>query len=132
MRIAPHDESAGNHIALFHHYLMRNARARRIKVDPVLARERFDLRILLQIFRRDILNVVIDREHRLPRIGDRGRADLLEFRNHGAGVVVRHHMTRPNRNKIAGPYDCAGSESVSVTCSNLFDERETHVCFLLD
>ena len=39
---------------------MRNPGARRIKVDAVFAGERFDLGVLLQILRRDILNVVID------------------------------------------------------------------------
>ena len=37
----------------------------RVEIDAVLAGERFDLGVLPQILRRDVLNVVIDREDRL-------------------------------------------------------------------
>jgi hypothetical protein len=63
----------------------------------------------------------------LRRIGDFCRADLLEFWNHGAGVVVRHDMTRTNRNKIAGPHYRSRGESISVPRGNLLDEREAHI-----
>ena len=122
MRIAGHDHRAGNDVALFHHHLMRNAGARRVKIDAVLIRERFDLRVLRQIFRRSVLDVVIDREDRLCRICNRGCADLLEFRNHRAGVVVRHHMARANRNEIAAAHDGARRESIRVTRRNLFNK----------
>ena len=88
VRIAGHYHRAGNDVPLFDHYLMRNAGSRWVKIDPVFARERFDLRILREIFGRSILNVVIDREDWLCRIGNRCRADLLEFRNYCAGVVM--------------------------------------------
>src|SRR6266508_1020452 len=90
-------------------------------VDAVFAGERFDLGVLLQILRRDILNVVIDGEHGLRRIGDRGRADLLE---------LWHHLARANRNKISGRHDRARSQSISVACRNLFNEREAHTNYL--
>jgi len=45
---------------------VRNTCARRVEIDAVLARERFDLCVFRQIFRRRILDVVIDREYRLP------------------------------------------------------------------
>src|SRR4029077_17310931 len=91
------------------------------------AGERFNLGVLLQILRRDILNVVIDREHRLCRIRDCRGTDLLELWNHGTGVVVRHHMERTDRNEIAGAHHSSRGESISVSCSNLLDERETHI-----
>ena len=75
-----------------------------IEIDAVLARERLDLRVLRQIFWRSILDVVIDGEDWLCRIGNRRRADLLKFRNHRTGIVVRHHMTRANRNEIAAAH----------------------------
>ena len=90
---------------------MRNAGAGRIKIDPVFSGERVDLRILPQIFRRHVLNIVIDREYRLRRISDFRRADLLELGNHRAGVVVRHHMTRPNRNEIPRANHRSGSQA---------------------
>ena len=72
---------------------------------PCSLGERFDLRVLLQILRRDILNVVIDGEYRLRWIRDLRRADLLKLWNHRAGVVMRHHMARPNRDEIARAHD---------------------------
>jgi hypothetical protein len=43
---------------------VRNAGARRVKVDAVFAGERFDFGVLLQILRRNVLNIVIDGEYR--------------------------------------------------------------------
>ena len=59
----------------------------------------------------------------LRRIGNSRRADLFEFRDHGAGVVMRHDMARTNRNEISGPHHGSRGKSISVPCSNLFDER---------
>ena len=106
---------------------MRNAGARWVKIDAVLARERFDLRVLLQIFGRSILDVVIDGEHWLCRIGNRCRADLLEFRNHRAGVVMRHHVARANRNEIAAAHLCSRSKSIRMTRRNLLDKCKSHI-----
>ena len=94
---------------------------------PCSRGERFDLGVLLQILRRDILNVVIDGEDRLRRIRDRRRADLLKLRNHRAGIVMRHHMTRPNRNEISRADHGSRGESVSVSRGNFLDEREAHI-----
>src|SRR2546427_3664153 len=58
---------------------MRNACARRVKIDVVVAGERFDPCVLRQIFRRSILDVVIDGEHWLRRISNAGCTDLFEF-----------------------------------------------------
>ena len=123
MRIARYHQRTGNNIALLHHHLMRDAGARRVKVDPVLTSEHFNLRVLLQIFRCDILNVVIDGEHRLCGICDRRSADLFELWNYRAGIVVRHHMTRTNRDEIASPHHGSHGESISVSRGNLFDQR---------
>ena len=93
----------------------------------MLASECLDFGVLLQILRRNVLNVVIDRENRLRRIGNRSRADLFELGNYRAGVVVRHDMTRTNRNEIAGMNCRAGRKSIRVTRGNLFDESQTHI-----
>src|SRR6267154_4401564 len=108
---------------------MGNAGSRWVEIDAVLARERLDLRILPQIFGRSILDVVIDREHWLPWIGDPCRADLLEFRNHRAGVVMRHHVARTNRNEIAATHLCSRSKSIRMTRRNFFNEREAHISY---
>src|SRR6266513_302409 len=108
---------------------MGNAGSRWVEIDAVLARERLDLRILRQIFGRSILDVVIDREYWLCRIGNRCGADLFEFRNHRAGVVMRHYVARANRNEIAAAHLCSRSKSIRMTRRNLFDEREAHISY---
>ena len=93
---------------------MGNAGSRWVEIDAVLARERLDLRILRQIFGRSILDVVIDGEDWLCRIGNRRRADLFEFRNHRAGVVVRHYVARANRDEIAAVHLSCPSRAMAV------------------
>ena len=105
---------------------MRNARARRVIIDPLLAGKRFDFGVLLQILRCRVLNVVIDRENRLPRIRDRRRADLLELRHDRGGVVVRHDMARPNRNEISRAHHGSRREPIGMSRRNFFDERKAH------
>ena len=112
---------------MFHHHLMRDTGARWIEIDAVLFRERLDLGVLLQILRRDVLNVVIDREDRLRRIRDHGGADLLKLWNHRAGVVVRHDMARTNRNEIPGAHHGSRGESISVSRGNFLNKREAHM-----
>jgi hypothetical protein len=58
---------------------MRNARAWRIKINAVLASECLDLCVLRQIFRRSVLDVMIDGKDRLRRVGDSRCPDLLEL-----------------------------------------------------
>src|SRR3954451_9033148 len=94
MGIAADDQRARNDVALFHHHLMGDAGASRIEIDSMLFRERLDLVVFLQIFRSDILNVVIDGENWLRWVSDFGRADLFEFWDNRAGVVMRHDVTR--------------------------------------
>ena len=60
------------------------------------------LAYLAEVLRRGVLNVVIDGEHRLARIVNRRRADLLELRDDRAGVVVRHHVLGADRDEVAG------------------------------
>ena len=105
---------------------MRDAGSCRIEINPVFCGEHLDLCILLQIFRRNVLNVVINREYRLRRIRDFRRANLFELGNHRAGVVMRHDMTRPNRNKIPRANHRGGRQSISVLCRDLFYKRKTH------
>ncbi len=106
---------------------MRNAGAGRVKIHALFASERFDFGVLLQILRRDVLNVVIDRENRLRGVRNRRRPDLLELWHHRGGVVMRHDMTRPNRNEISGVHLRADRDSIRMPRCNFFDEGETHM-----
>src|SRR5438067_77640 len=110
---------------------MRNAGAWRIKINAVFTSERLDLRVFRQIFRRSILDVVIDGEDRLRRIGDRRRPDLLELWNHRAGVIMGHHVARANRDEIATANQRARSKSISVASSNLLNQRQAHMSYLI-
>ena len=74
-----------------------------------------------------VLDVVIDREDRLRRIRDRGCADLLELRNHRAGVVMRHHVARTNRDEIAAANHRSRRQSIRVPRRNLLNKRQTHI-----
>src|SRR4029077_21008755 len=78
-------------------------------------------------FGRSILDVVIDGEHWLCRIGNRCRADLLEFRNHRAGVVMGHYMARANRNEIAAAHLCSRRKSIRMTRRNLLNKCKSHI-----
>src|SRR4029077_10574425 len=80
-------------------------------------------------FGRSILDVVIDGEHWLCRIGNRCRADLLEFRNHRAGVVMGHYMARANRNEIAAAHLCSRRKSIRMTRRNLLNKCKSHISF---
>src|SRR5262249_52452100 len=108
-------------------YLMGNAGSRWVEIDAVLVRERLDLCILRQVVGRSILDVVIDREDGLCWIRNRCCADLFKFRNHSAGVVVRHDVTRANRNEITAADYCAGRKSIRMTRRNFFDKCKAHM-----
>src|ERR1700730_13907532 len=75
------------------------------------------------------IDAMVDREHGLLRIRDLRRADLFEFRDYRAGVVVRHYVTRPNRNKIPRANNCAFRKSIRVTRGNFFHQRQSHTRF---
>ncbi len=70
---------------------------------------------------------MIDGEHWLPWIGDRRRSNLLELWDHRPGVVMRHHVTRANRDEVAATNHCTGSESVSVARGDFFNQRQAHM-----
>src|SRR2546430_16167646 len=127
MRIAGHHHGARNNIALLHHHLVRDTGARRIKIDAVLASELLDGGVFLQVFWRDVLNIMIDGEHWLRRICDRRRSNLLELRDHRAGVVVRHHMARPNGDEIAAAHTFTNSESIRMPRRNFLNKRQAHI-----
>src|SRR5215475_6044157 len=69
---------------------------------------------------------MIDGKDRLCRIGDSRSSDLLELRDHRTRIIMGHYVTWANGDKIATANDAARSESISVACSNLFDQREPH------
>ena len=119
---------AGNDVTLFHHHLVRNAGARRIKIDAVLVRERFDLRVLRQILRRSVLDVVIDREDRLRRIRDRGCADLLELSESPRPCChASSHGADESRRNLRLRTTVPARQSIRVPRRNFLNKRQTHI-----
>ena len=126
MRVARHHQRPRHDVTLFHHHLMGNAGAGRIIIHALLRREGCNSGVLLEVLRRCILNIVIDRENRLARVRDRGRADLFELRHYRRGVVVRHDMPRANRNEIPGAHGRPSRQSVCMPRRNFFNQSKAH------
>ncbi len=83
---------------------MADATSRRIEVDAVLARECLNHGIFLQILFAFVLDVMVDGEYDLPGIGDFSGPDSSKFGNDRSGIVVGHHVGRPNGNVITGTH----------------------------
>ena len=76
---------------------MPDAATGREEVDVVVLGEALDGRILLEIRRGHVLDVMVEREDGLARVVNLGRADRGEFRDDRARVVVsglREHGQR--------------------------------------
>jgi hypothetical protein len=65
-------------ITFFDKDLMADSTASGVKIDSLRARKSFDVGIFGQILGRFILNVVVERENRLPGRLDLRRSDRLE------------------------------------------------------
>src|SRR5208283_3123302 len=103
VRIRCHYERSGKNISALHHNLVADARARRVKIHAMLLGERFDGAVLFLVRLDLILNIVIQREHHLPRIFQFLRPDTLELAHDRRSVVVRHAAMRPDRQEIPRP-----------------------------
>jgi len=79
------------------HELVADAGARGMEDDPLFAGEALYLGVLGEVLRGGVLDVVVEGEDRLPRVCDPGRADGAELGQHGAGVVVGHHVRGAHR-----------------------------------
>ena len=101
VRIGRNHKAAGRDVATLHHDLVADARACRVEVDVVLARERLDLAIFFLVGLVFILNIVVEREDWLLAIEHLLRADRLELLHDRGGVVVSHDMRRADGDEIA-------------------------------
>ena len=109
---------------------MPDATPRGVERDPVLARERFDRSVLGEVRLRLVLDVVIQRKHRLLRIEDARRPDGLELLHDRGRVVVRHDVIGTQDDEVPGP-DRAGRRPVGeVRLDDLLDDCLTHVDLL--
>jgi hypothetical protein len=74
----------------------------RIEIDSMLASERLYAAVLLKILFRNVLDVVVDREDGLTRIENVICTYRGELVDDGRCVVVRHHVSRPERHHVSG------------------------------
>jgi hypothetical protein len=87
---------------------MADARSRGVEVHPLLRRECLDVPILPEVCLRGVLDVVVQREDGLLAVADGGRADGEELLHHRRGVVMGHHVARPEGHHIADPERAIG------------------------
>jgi hypothetical protein len=100
-----------------------------VEVDAVLSGEGLDLAVLAEILLARVLDVMVEREHRLCRVGHARRADPFELRHHGRCVVVSHHVVRSDREEVPGAQGAVRSFG-HVRLSDLLDDSLTHGFFL--
>jgi hypothetical protein len=73
---------------------MTDTSAGAVEIYPHAGGELFNLAIFGQVGLAGILNVVIQRKHRLAGIGNFLGSDGVEFGNDRPGVIMRHHVRR--------------------------------------
>jgi hypothetical protein len=78
VRVRSHGERVRERVALFDEDLVANASAGGIEVYAMRPCEGLDGRVLLEVLRRSVLDVMVKREYRLTGIMYIGRADGLE------------------------------------------------------
>ena len=104
VRVAPHAHRPRRNVPLLDHHLVGDAPTRGVIVHPVLGRERADLGVLAQVLGSRVLDIVIDREHRLlgPSHPPVPARDRVELPDHRARVVVGHQVLGADGHEIAG------------------------------
>jgi hypothetical protein len=89
--------------------------------------ELFNAPVLGQVLLAGVLNIVVEGEDGLRRVGHPLGANGLELGHHGAGVVVGHDVERPHRDHVAGPNLVTGRESFCVCLHYFFGDCLRHV-----
>jgi hypothetical protein len=92
-----------------------------VEIDAVFSCEQLYFPILFKIFLSFVLDVVIESEYRLAWIGHLDRSNASEFRDDGAGVIVRHYIGGFDGKVVAGPDDMAIFKSNGVALRDLFN-----------
>ncbi len=125
MRVGGDDERPRHHVLLLDHHLVPDAGARRIEVHPLFTGKRLDGGVFGQVLGRVVLDVVIEREHRLLRIVDARGSDGAELRHHRSRVVVGHHVVGSHREVITRDQP-SGRPIRHVRLCDLLDDCLTH------
>jgi hypothetical protein len=89
------------HETLLDHQLVTDAGPGREERHPLVVGELLDAPVLGQVFFTGVLDIVVEREDRLRRIGDPFRSDGPELGHDRAGVVVGHDVERPHGDHVA-------------------------------
>ncbi|RLE28493.1 MAG: hypothetical protein DRJ61_16315, partial [Acidobacteria bacterium] len=94
--------------------------------DAELRCKGLDRTVFFEIGRRGVLDVMVQRKDRLGWIGHFLRADLPEFGNHGAGIVVGHNVEGPDGDHVAGADLVAGFKVDGVGLDDLLGDGLGH------
>ena len=98
-------------ISLFYYYLVANAPACGVEVDPVLPCECFNLVIFGQVGFREVLDIMVQGKYRLARIRNSRTIKRKEFRDDRSGVIMRHtgsQVRHGSRKTSRRTHTCSG------------------------
>jgi hypothetical protein len=112
--------------AVFDHQLVADTGARRVKDNPLLPGEGFDELVLGEIGLGTVLNIVIEGEDGLRRVGHPLGTDGAELGQHGAGVVVGHDVRRSHRHHLPREHFRSLFETHRVRLNDFFSDRLCH------
>src|SRR5437870_2209687 len=125
VRIGGDHKRARHHVPACHHDLVANAGTGGIKIHPVLLGECLNRAVLLLIRLILILNIMVERKHKLRGIMNLLRADLLELAHDRRRVVVCHDIARMNGDEVSRSQRPLRPFR-SVRLRDLFDNGLTH------
>ena len=123
MRVRTNHHASRRDVTVLHHHLMADTGSRTIEVDTMLIGEGFDLGVLPKIFRRVILNVMINGVDRLPGIMDFRCTNRLELAHDRRRIVMRHDVLGPDPYEIARIDASPIGKTNGMAGCNLLNER---------
>ena len=129
VRVRRHHQRSGMDEALLDHQLVADTGAGGEEGDALLGCEILDAPVLGEVLLRGVLDVVVEGEDRLRRVGHPGRADGAKLRHHRAGVVVGHDVEGPHRDHVPGLHLVACLEILRVGLDDLFGNSLWHGFF---
>jgi len=94
MTVGGHHHSTRPGVSFLAHDLVTYTSAGAVEIYPHAAGKLFNLAVFGQVGLTGILNVVIQRKHRLAGVGNFLGADGVEFGYYSTGIIVRHHVRR--------------------------------------
>ena len=126
--VGGHDDRLRPGVTFLAHDLVTYPAPGGVVVDAVLAREGGDFEILGQVGLALVLDIVIEREHDLSRVGDFGGADTQELGYDRAGIVMGHDVGGADRQVITAVNGLSFIEPDGEALGNFLDQVLTCCC----